>query len=618
MNTLFENNETYDFKSSFVSRLRNFSLSPTTDNALMPVFEAITNSLHGIQERFSADWMEKGHVDVSLFYGKDKQINNILISDNGIGLNIRNFDSFITSDSDYKIKKGGKGIGRFSWLKAFDFVEVTSLFNENGKEYRRKFKFVADNPPITEHSVEQCASNEPVFTEIRLCNMKSEFKSKFPDKLETVVKKSLTHFLPTLIASCPDIYITDTEKSINIKEKFCQHQYHKEGIELMLDIGDGEPKKFVLQNIMMDKGCVSDNYHCLYLSANHRIVNTHPLNNQIGLSSAIDYNDKKVFYVGVLSGSFLDSFVFGERSSFDMSEDAKNSLVRGVIDNLREGYLKKPIEEMLDDKAKTVDRILMQYPRYRYMIKDEREFAKTKLSPAHKKEEEIFRELSLYDFRENKKLQKEVKDVVEGGIDDKDFDQKIQNIVAKISEQNKSALSEYVLKRKGIIDILQGRLGYKDPDTQERYTEEAIHRIICPMITDSNDITYMNHNLWLLDDRLAYYEYFASDKQIRTFVKKGNSKKEPDIILFNGCTTFQRPAKNQPVVIVEFKRPFRNDYSDTNNPIMQVYKYIDDLKNQKVVTPDGRAITEIDDRTQFFCYIICDITPTLKKYYKKS
>lgn len=39
------------------------------------------------------------------------------------------------SDSTYKAKIGGKGVGRFPWLKAFEKVEIQSVY----KEYNDKF-----------------------------------------------------------------------------------------------------------------------------------------------------------------------------------------------------------------------------------------------------------------------------------------------------------------------------------------------------------------------------------------------------------------------------------------------------------------------------------------------
>jgi hypothetical protein len=125
------------------------------------------------------------------------------------------------------------------------------------------------------------------------------------------------------------------------------------------------------------------------------------------------------------------------------------------------------------------------------------------------------------------------------------------------------------------------------------------------------------HNLWVLDDRLAYYGYFASDKQIKEYLTDSNSASRPDLALFKGCNAFQRNNNsNQPVVIVEFKRPERNDYDDQENPITQVLGYIDEFRGQKVRKSGGQPITTITDKTPFQCYIICDITPKLREFMK--
>jgi len=46
---------------------------------------------------------------------EDKPISDItgfIIKDNGIGFDEKNYDAFLTSDTTYKVKRGGKGIGR--------------------------------------------------------------------------------------------------------------------------------------------------------------------------------------------------------------------------------------------------------------------------------------------------------------------------------------------------------------------------------------------------------------------------------------------------------------------------------------------------------------------------
>jgi len=56
-----------------------------------------------------------------------------LIKDNGIGFDDQNFEAFSTSDTTYKASRGGKGIGRFMWLAAFERAEIESGFRANGQ-----------------------------------------------------------------------------------------------------------------------------------------------------------------------------------------------------------------------------------------------------------------------------------------------------------------------------------------------------------------------------------------------------------------------------------------------------------------------------------------------------
>lgn len=616
MKELFEK-DSYKFDSNLLSRIRNYSLVPSSDNALLPLFEAITNSIHAIQDRYNDDWKKQGKIDVYILPRKDGKVQDIEIEDNGIGLNYDNFKSFKTSDSPYKIKKGGKGIGRLSWLKAFDCAHICSVFEYENKKYKREFIFQLDeNEPISKHSVIEVNSNETIKTIIKLTNMKESYAGKFPEKIDTVIQKALFHFLPMLIAGAPSINFINDKDSKDIKEIFTQHKYNEKSISI--SIGDDEANKFMLQNIMIDKKIVSDKAHSIYFAANERIVGSHNINNQIGLSKHFEYEGHDVYYIGIISGDYMDSAVVDARNGFYMDEKFKQDLIREILQNLETGYLKQQIDEVLDAKTKKLTDVLKEYPRYAYMVDDKKSWAKSKLPPNALNDEDIFKQLSIYDYRANRDIKSDIKRVLNKSVKPEEINEKITEIVSRIGNQNKSSLAEYVAKRKGILDLLESKLGYEDTENEIRYKEEAVHQIICPMTVDSTDITINNHNLWVLDDRLAYYQYFASDKQIKQFVKSSESKKEPDIVLFNGCTLFERKNQNQPIVVIEFKRPARKDYTDEENPITQIYNYIDDLRNHKVVTPSGRLITEINENTPFFCYIVCDNTPNLQKVLKRE
>lgn len=94
---------------------------------IIPLFEAVMNSIQSIRDAKlppnSGNIQIEIERDIDLLQGENQSIKAFTITDNGVGLNDLNFDSFNTAYSDYKEKIGGKGLGRFTWLKAFERVE---------------------------------------------------------------------------------------------------------------------------------------------------------------------------------------------------------------------------------------------------------------------------------------------------------------------------------------------------------------------------------------------------------------------------------------------------------------------------------------------------------------
>jgi hypothetical protein len=72
------------------------------------------------------------------------KVDGFTVTDNGIGFDEANLDAFLTSDTQNKVDRGGKGIGRFVWLKAFDRAEIESHYRQNGGLVERTFAFTID------------------------------------------------------------------------------------------------------------------------------------------------------------------------------------------------------------------------------------------------------------------------------------------------------------------------------------------------------------------------------------------------------------------------------------------------------------------------------------------
>jgi deoxyadenosine/deoxycytidine kinase len=56
-------------------------------------------------------------------------------------------------------------------------------------------------------------------------------------------------------------------------------------------------------------------------------------------------------------------------------------------------------------------------------------------------------------------------------------------------------------------------------------------------------------------------------------------------------------------------------YDEKKNPIEQTERYIDNLLEGKVTGRNGRTV-EVTEKTPFYIYIVCDVTPTLEKILK--
>lgn len=101
-------------------------------NVYTPLIEGIVNSIHSIV----TNGEEKGVVTVIVnrantlnFDGSLQEIKSIEIHDNGAGFNTKNRDSFDTLYSLLKKENfGGKGFGRFMYLKYFSEVKIESNY----------------------------------------------------------------------------------------------------------------------------------------------------------------------------------------------------------------------------------------------------------------------------------------------------------------------------------------------------------------------------------------------------------------------------------------------------------------------------------------------------------
>lgn len=143
-------------KTNVLGRVKNLRLA--SSKPLLPLYEAIINSIQAIEDANE----KNGRIQVvfdrdkTLFSTEDRTLGDITtfeITDNGIGFTDANYESFLTSDTTYKASKGGKGVGRFMWLIAFEHAEITSTYGTDGDFITRSFRFAPTEEGIENHLI---------------------------------------------------------------------------------------------------------------------------------------------------------------------------------------------------------------------------------------------------------------------------------------------------------------------------------------------------------------------------------------------------------------------------------------------------------------------------------
>ena len=605
---------------------------------LFPLFEAIVNSIQAIEERFNdafAQIKAEGEISVhinSVFVQQSvsdsapryESIEGFDITDNGCGFNNKNYNSFDTSDSTFKISKGGKGVGRFDWLVAFDHVEIVSNYKEFGDNHYKKriFKFSLDD--ITENQV--LPSDTEVFsTLVSLNEFNTRYSDKAPKHLKSIANAILDHFLAYFILErCPRITVKDDQDSISLdilyKEKINGEIAHDK-----IDI-NGKSFELISVKYFDPRQAI----HRLVFCADHREVDDVDLRNYIGLlnKKIIDDKGNEFVYAGYLLGQYLNDTVNLSRTNFSFGNE-KNLFTDVTKDDLVNNstcFIKNFLGTYFDDqKAKNKNRvteyIIREKPIYRPLLKYKTEQLEEVMStlPDDKLDIELYKLMRDFEHEVAEKCQEYINAIKDPRNKEK-YKQSLFDYINEMNDIGKTSLARYIVHRKVVLELLIETLNLRENDDKENYQlEKCVHELVCPLKYTSDQLTYEQMNLWLIDERLSYHSYLASDLEFRQITDgEIDSRERPDTIIYDNPLSFSDAEKpKNSITIIEFKRPGRDDYNWNNYPKSQVIDYIEKIKKNEGKNYKGRPIT-FNPNMMFDCYIICDLAPSLRALVTKD
>jgi hypothetical protein len=142
--------------------------------------------------------------------------------------------------------------------------------------------------------------------------------------------------------------------------------------------------------------------------------------------------------------------------------------------------------------------------------------------------------------------------------------------------------------------------------------EDLLHTFICPMQIatvgkkGAKDVVPASHDLWIVDERLTFAQYFSSDVPFDELSAAYKSKDRADVLIFDRVHSLRQSETAGRVLLVEFKRPNRRNYGNEENPQQQVERYIKLLLAGGLTDVTGRPI-KINKDTAFYVFIVADI-----------
>lgn len=614
--------------TNLIGRVKNTKLPK--NRGLLPLFEAVVNSIHAIEEKGLSS--KEGKITVNILRTNtlptvEKSLGDIIgfkIIDNGIGFNDENMQSFTTLDSEYKAEKGCRGIGRLLWLKAFKNAQVNSVYANGPKVFRRTFDFNASSG-VNEKVNKEISNGEIQETSVWLSDFEESYRKGSEKKAETIAKSLLEHCLWYFIrpGGAPQIVLQDGSECLTLDNIF-EGSMHSSAKPETVTI---KKMNFEFTHIKLHSNSIHS--HMIAYCAANRVVKQENIKGKIpGLYGPLKDEKGEFVYSCYVNSPYLDEHVRSERTEFDIDEEKQSELfdefqisigeIRKKVFESANKFLGESLEE---NKLKGSDRIHSFVsnisPRYRPIIS---RIPKEELCvDPNISDKDLELELHKHLSSIERELLSQGHEIMDPSEDEtwENYNKRLQEYLSKVADVKKSDLAGYVSHRKVILDLFEKAT---QSDKNRKYVrEDIIHGLIMPMGTDSNQVLIDNNNLWLLDERLTFHNYLASDKALSAMsVIESSDKKEPDICALN---VFDNPilvseGSQLPlasIVVIEIKRPMRNDAAqgEDKDPIEQALGYLERIRNGNMKTASGRPIPNSLD-VPGFCYVISDITPSLE------
>jgi hypothetical protein len=598
-----------------------------------PIVEVVVNAIQAIESTSG----KHGKIAIRVHRAEQLEMDGSLsevrsfeIEDNGIGFTGENREAFDTLYTDLKISEGGKGFGRFICLKYFENLQVESVYRDEEGFKQRKFSMGKVNDIIVNETV-SASKEQRSGTTVHLGTLKEG--TSIDKTLITIARNLVEKLLPYFITKdycCPEIILSEKDGAEPIRlNAFFTNELADAIVELPLQTGaftlrgnqaDEEflVRVFKLYSPRNQKSKVS-------LVAHKREVSGSPIHHYVpefidefyeNDAAGNANHDRNYIVKAYVFSPYLDRNVSLERSGFDfqMENDLQQGISQVDIERraaiIAKDAVGPDITSRQEKKRERVQSYVDDDAPWHKGILDKIDLTGLAYNAT---KEEIESRLQKEKFVQEAQIKRDVTTLLAGGSL-KSLTTDVLEIVGKISGTSKNDLIHYIALRRNILDLFGKSL---ELDEGGAYSSEGIvHDIIFPRKGDTEITSFDNHNLWIIDERLNFTNYVSSDLPL-----DGGSSERPDLLVYNKRILFRGDNEaSNPVTIFEFKKPQRDDFvnpSSKEDPVQQIVRYVNDIRDGKYKTPEGRKML-IAQNTPFYGFVVCDLTRKVETWLERE
>lgn len=617
------------------NRVRKLPKPANYSQALQPLFEAVSNALYAIEDRVLLGMTEPGKVRIDITNLTNPGKFRVEIADNGIGLDADRYEAFQTIDTDFKRTRGGKGVGRLFWLDAFERVKVESMFMDGGAVSKRCFTFTLSNDEqiLEEDLPDGYVGRQELGTTVICEGLRgSSYQKAFPKQKAGFLRYFSAHFIADfLVGNGARVQVTLDGELTTYPEAVADLVVGRD-----LETGEFEIDdygKFSVRGFACDKEASTglDGNHQLHLLANGRTVESRKVDGLIGLATIAAGGRDDLYFHGCVVSEYLDERVNEGRTAFNIPETILKEISRKCVEQVRATVLAEQMVGYNACRRQNYDDFVSRHPIYGF---DDPDVQLARVPFNAQTPEEFATGLVKYQIRRDEERQSTMENVIQllakGEEIPESFAERLHKAVREVQSSEQLALAQHVVRRKLVLDLmgkLLTRVRERDGKPDDYHLEQTLHSFIVPMHiigNDANEKRSRAHDLWILDERLAFTRAFSSDKRFDALLKESANGERSDLIVWDFASGLgvADPARDgetvdtsrplDKVMIVEFKKPGRRNYGPEDQIHFQITKYIDELREGEI-EGFGRQRIRISRDCVFYCYVVADIEGDLKR-----